>query len=525
MFGEFCNWLYRDRIKKYFFERNLFDFDSPLKKDLYFFGREDICQALVDKHLCGQSGALFGLRRSGKTSILLSVRRRLDEQKGIAVIIDCQVLHLNRWWNALFQIIATINDEHRAKIAINKEAYTEENAVFEFKQDIIRLRNKLRNNILIVFDEIEQITFGVSFSEHWRLGSDYVLFWHVLRSIFQMQDSPITFIIAGTNPRCLETAFIHGGDNPLYNQITPEYIKGFTVSQTKQMVETLSLYMGIAVEEDIYTYLTREFGGHPFLIRQACSYIKSILDKRGERKIDRQLYELAISEFNEGAGHNFCEMVIGVLAEQYEDEYTMLTYLAKGDIADFNSLAESDLTYTQHLIGYGVISKSTSGYDFKMDAIKKHLSKKLKYQRLNLTIEDKLAEIGERRNFIEKQLRKVVAQVLHTILGEEAAKRQVLAKHNQRKRSKFQNLPYRDLFDSNKHEIYFDDLRDLMRKNWEAGFRHIFSEDVEKFNSRMVILNSIGRSDAHMKDVSDADMQSFRGAMTWLEEKVKAYLA
>ena len=62
-----------------------------------------------------------------------------------------------------------------------------------------------------------------------------------------------------------------------------------------------------------------------------------------------------------------------------------------------------------------------------------------------------------------------------------------------------------------------------MRKNWESGFRHIFSEDVEKFNSRMILLNSIGRSDAHKKEVSDADMQSFRGAMTWLEGKVDDY--
>lgn len=62
-----------------------------------------------------------------------------------------------------------------------------------------------------------------------------------------------------------------------------------------------------------------------------------------------------------------------------------------------------------------------------------------------------------------------------------------------------------------------------MWKQWEHGFKNIFSEDVEKFNSRMIILNSIGRSDAHAKNVSDNDMQLFRGAMSWLEEKVDEY--
>ncbi len=425
---------YRDRIKKYFFERNLFDFDSPLKKDLYFFGREDICQTLTDKHQMGQNGALFGLRRSGKTSILLSVCRRLESQGGVSTIIDCQLLHLGRWWDALYYIISKIKEEYHSKLVISRDAYTESNAALEFDKDVFKINKRFNKKILIILDEIEQITFDVSFSEHWRSGFDYVKFWHVLRGIFQKSNNPITLIIAGTNPRCLETPFIQGGDNPLYGQITPEYINGFTVFQTKQMVETLSSYMGISIDEDIYTYLTREFGGHPFLIRQACSHIKSKLDKQALRHVDRLLYDSAIESFSEGVGNNFCEMVIGVLSEHYQDEYTMLTYLARGDIQDFSELAASDPAYTQHLIGYGVICKSASGFDFKIDAIKKHLSKKERYRRLNLSNAEKLAEISERRNNTEHRLRKVVLQVLLSIHGETSAKQQILAKHDSKKR-------------------------------------------------------------------------------------------
>lgn len=512
---------YRQRIKQYFFERNLYDFDSPLRKDLYFFGREDICQTIIDKHASGQNSSLFGLRRSGKTSILLSICRRISSQGGYASLIDCQLLYLMDWANALFYVASKINEDHHCKLVIDKAAYTETNAPLEFTKDIDRLYKKLQRNILVALDEIEQITFDSSFSESWRSGASYVRFWHVLRSVFQRQDNPMTILIAGTNPRCLETPFVMGGDNPLYGQIKPEYIIGFSVTQTKQMIGTLSSYMGISVDEDIYAYLTREFGGHPFLIRQACSYIKAEIDKGEERRIDRLLYEKSIKEFSDGAGHNFCEMVIGALAEQYKDEYTMLTYLARGDIEDFSDLAASDPTYTQHLIGYGVISKSLSGFDFKIDAVKKHLSLKERYRKLNLTDAEKLAEISERRNEAEHRLRRLVSQTLRTVLGEEEAKKSVLAKHDAKKRAKYASLSYRELFNANKHEIYFDDLRDLMRKNWEEGFRHIFSEDVEKFNSRMILLNSIGRSDAHKKDVSDADMQSFRGAMSWLEQKIE----
>lgn len=516
---------YRQRIKEFFFERNLYDFDSPLRRDLYFFGRDDLCQALIDKHLTGQNASLFGLRRSGKTSILLSVCRRIAHQNEFATLIDCQLLYQMSWPGALHYVAQKINSDHHAKIVINESEYSEEKATTAFIRDIEKIYKKIRKSVLLAFDEIEQITFGVSFSEDWRNGASYVRFWHSLRSLSQRQDNPITILIAGTNPRCLETPFILGGDNPLYGQIKPEYISGFSVSQAKQMIETLSYYMGISLDEDIYAYLVREFGGHPFLMRQACSYMKSELEKGTHRHIDRLLYEKAISAFNDGVGHGFCEMVVGVLAEHYADEYTMLTYLARGDVSDFEELAEGDPTYTQHLIGYGVLSKSGSGYDFKIDSVKKHLSIKERYKKLNLTQAEKLAEIGERRNEIEHRLRRLVSQTLRSLHGEESAKNLVLAKHDHKTRAKYSALSYRELFDANKHEIYFNDLKELMRKNWGSGFGNIFSEDVEKFNSRMVLLNSIGRSDAHKKDVSDADMQSFRGAMSWLEDKVAEYFA
>ncbi|WP_349779642.1 hypothetical protein [Xanthomonas sp. WHRI 7065] len=514
---------FRKRIKDFFFERNLYDFDSPLRRDLYFFGRDDLCQSLIDKHQTGQNASLFGLRRSGKTSILLSVCRRIGQQAGFASLIDCQILYQMQWCGALHYVIAKVNEDHHAKIIIDKNDYNEENATISFIRDIEKISKKIKKSVLLAFDEIEQVTFDVSFSESWRSGASYVRFWHTIRGVSQRQENPITILIAGTNPKCLETPFVMGGDNPLYGQIKPEYIPGFSVAQAKQMIETLSSYMGISIEEDVYSYLVREFGGHPFLMRQACSHMKSTLKEESDRKIDRLFFERSVYTFSEGLGRGFCEMVIGVLAEHYADEYTMLSYLARGDVDDFTALAKSDPAYTQHLIGYGVLCKSGDGYDFKIDAVKKHLSAKERYQKLNLSESEKLAEISARRNEVEHKLRKLISQVLRSLHGEDEAKKIVLSKHDSKARAKYSHLNYKDLFDANKHEIYFNDLRELMRKSWEDGFRNVFSEDVEKFNSRMILLNSIGRSDAHKKHVSDADMQSFRGAMTWLELKVDDY--
>ena len=172
---------YRQRIKQFFFERNLFDFDSPLRRDLYFFGRDELCQNLIDKHQTGQSASLFGLRRSGKTSILLSVCRRITNQNGFASIIDCQLLYQLPWYAALYHVAFTINSDHHAKVVINEAEYTDEKATITFARDIEKIHKKLRKSVLLAFDEIEQITFGVSFGEAWRNGSSYVRFWHSLR--------------------------------------------------------------------------------------------------------------------------------------------------------------------------------------------------------------------------------------------------------------------------------------------------------------------------------------------------------
>ncbi|MDD2367754.1 MAG: hypothetical protein PHQ90_00545 [Sulfuricurvum sp.] len=512
-----------ERIKKYFFERNLFDFESPLRKDTYFFARENICHELVDAHISNTNAGIFGLRRSGKTSILFSIKRILKKRNAYATIIDCQKLHLNRWWRALYYIIHTINKEHTIKMQIDIEKYTEENAAMQFENDISKLNRKINKNnakILLIFDEIEHLTFGISISQYWKTGDDYIKFWQVLRGLYQKLDNPITFLIAGTNPKCIETPFINKVDNPLYHQIKCRYIESFQVDQTKVMVKTLANYMGITFEEETYTYLTREYGGHPFLIRQACSYIWSELRKQNFTKVDRSIYADYTQRFNESIGHKYCEMIIGVLEEYYNDEYMMLTYLARNDIDEFNYFAKNDPTYTEHLLGYSILEKSLIGYDFKMDILKKYLEKKNQYQKQNLTDEEKRTEIGSRRNAIEIKLRKVVIQQLKARFGDTEAKNKVLKITNPKNKT----LLLKELFDPDKNDIYLSNLIEIIRLNWIDCFQNIFETDVEKFKSRMTILNSIGRSDAHAKNVKDYDMQSFRGSMTWLEERVDSFL-
>ena len=116
------------------------------------------------------------------------------------------------------------------------------------------------------------------------------------------------------------------------------------------MVNKLGGIMGLKFDDIIYGKLTDDFGGHPFLIRLACSQIHQIVDEQRPARVDKSVYEKAKALFKTKYG-NYIEMVINVLKEYYFDEYEMLKMLAIGDITTFNGFAAISREYTNHLLG------------------------------------------------------------------------------------------------------------------------------------------------------------------------------
>ncbi len=80
-------------------------------------------------------------------------------------------------------------------------------------------------------------------------------------------------MISGVNPISIETPIVNTYDNPIYRFISPSYLPFFNANEVKEMVSTIGNYMGMRFDDEIYTYLTDDFGGHPFIIRQVCSHL------------------------------------------------------------------------------------------------------------------------------------------------------------------------------------------------------------------------------------------------------------
>lgn len=274
------------RFQEFFYERDLFAFESPLKKDIYFLGRREYVHELISRHNSAENSGVFGLRRSGKTSVLQAVERATKYTDIDCVFVDCQNLYHFSWYKALYSVISAIKTKQSNVADLdNAKDYTEENANAQFILDLDIILQTSNHDILILFDEIEQITHGLGMKENWKEGDDFVKFWHTIRSCFHKWGHKFTYILAGTNPSAIEQISINKHDNPLFNQLKFDtYLPPFDFASTKEMVNKLGTYMGISFDDMVCAKLTQDFGGHPYLIRHFCSAINSYIHENGIEK-------------------------------------------------------------------------------------------------------------------------------------------------------------------------------------------------------------------------------------------------
>jgi hypothetical protein len=208
-----------------------------------------------------------------------------------------------------------------------------------------------------------------------------------------------------------------------------------------------------------------------------------------------------------------------VLSESFPDEYDMARFLANGDTKSFNELAEEVSTLTSHLIGYGLIEKGVEGFYFKVEAVKRYLQSRHKYEQLVESNESRLAEISERRNALEAKLRTLIRRVLIQKAGKAKAPALVVGALAENRREKIKNASIDELFDAKSCPVYFLELMDIVAKEW-TDFQNIFDMDKTRLIIALQDINT-HRADAHSKKIEDQAFQQLRIHFSQLEEKLK----
>ena len=350
------NWFVRNRLSENFFGRDLFGYTLPLTEDTYFFGRQQVIATYIDSIKRSENRGIFGLRKTGKTSLLFKISRIVkNENIGEPFFYDCKSPSFRKLrWNAfLGEICDNISKRFKLSIIPQEGEYDEINIIKIFRKILTEVNKVHGKKIILIFDEIEYISFKSLTDEHWH--KDYIDFWQTMWSAQSIHKN-LVYIISGVNPSIVEIDKIDKIQNPLFGIVQYEYLRGFNIDELKTMIRAVGKRMGLNFELSAIEYLFNWYGGHPMLTRLACSWINKDLQLRKfKRPITILKNDVCDYQLNRDSDLIFyCKHVVSELQDFYPDEYAMLELLSSGQVSSFIELSAYN-EFIKHLLNYGLL--------------------------------------------------------------------------------------------------------------------------------------------------------------------------
>ncbi len=341
-------------FRKQLNERDLFDIQLPLLDDLYFFGRDEILTSIVDSIKKCENRGIFGLRKTGKTSLLYKIKRVVEQASiGRVFFYDAKSLKIrNRTGSELLSLITIdIASELNLIDKIDKNLTTSVRIAEQFEQ-LVQLVQQISygERIVLIFDEIEFISFQPPLDNHWK--KDYFDFWQTIWSV-QSTYRNLCFIVSGVNASVSEISSINHVQNPLFGILKSDYLQGLSRDDIYNMSKRIGRRMGLKFDHDAVDYLHKRYGGHPLLTRLALSFENKKVSEKPT------LFSVAMLKRNESLREAdlapYCQHIVDVLDDYYNNEYILLEFLACGNVEDFLELSDSPIV-TNHLKNYGLLS-------------------------------------------------------------------------------------------------------------------------------------------------------------------------
>lgn len=261
-----------------------YDITVPIHDPAGFFGRTEEFQAIISAIERGQSVGVFGLRKTGKTSLLNYVvgRRRASGRPAVWVDIsgvtsadEFRVQLLERAWRSVTQSERGQGDPRLRCLNRNGELKVDVGSLrLHWLRDLQELSRHAEGWLEVFVDEIDQIHpdrshLGVTEAKQLLIAITQ------LRGMIQsgQPDTGLVLICAGVDPAIFESPVLaSGADNLLYKLVRLLYLAPLSRDEMAEMVRDLGRRMGVRVRDhQVVDFLYAEYGGHALLTRKACS--------------------------------------------------------------------------------------------------------------------------------------------------------------------------------------------------------------------------------------------------------------
>lgn len=540
------NMFLRSRMSERIGKFDLFGMSSPIKHDKYFYGREPLVQELMQRvTLRKENSGLFGLRKTGKTSVLFALQRRLVDKSVVTEYVDCQSpgIYGSRWWQLLQELSFRLRgacETRTGKKLKDDGAYDQTSAANSFAH-IVKAVLKIggMEQVVLLLDEIEFITPAISNSlgAHW--DQDYVPFWQTIRSISQETGNSLLFIVAGVNPSSVEQSHFGQIQNPIFQLAVPFYLEPLARPSVREMVRSIGRYSGINFSEDCYKLLREAYGGHPYLIRLACSeLVRTLGSIPMDKKTDLNVldFEHKTSDIKARLAQPLKDILLS-LVWWYPDEYDLLQLLAGGDTEFVRDFLKDAPEKGIQFVRYGLVNDDNGTFairdlqDFLLKFGSQYKAIISPFKRGDLPPEifpdvanlADLSQLFEKRTEIEMALRKFILMILGFKSGFDdkvIADRIVKPLSRRSGRADPSQLFIGRRPQEAINELYLSDLKSIFRHYWD-DFSPTFDKNINRFEMNLDTINIARRYEAHTKPVEPLDKDNFLNSYSWF----KAYLS
>jgi hypothetical protein len=336
-----------------------------------FFGRQRLIHALRQHVRANEPAGLFGMRKTGKTSLLKELvrieSRPADADQGAQVFVYQDLEHLPgiAGGDPVSELVPDLAERLRntlktAGLRTKEVADLAPTATVQsFGRALGSLLDRLGDaRVVIVLDEIEHLCPpGAARTEGTSSNQKVPEFFGVCRRLVQERRGNFTLLIAGLASAAVESGELYGRPNPLFNWAHVHYVRPFEAADAAELLRTLGRRAGLEWDDDATTAAFEESGGHALLLRELGSNVLSSLrdDRRTNLiRVDEPAVNAVLPRWKRSVAGLLTEVVDHV-RRYYPDEATLLDMLSE-DRSSFESVVDDYPVQIAHLEELGMIT-------------------------------------------------------------------------------------------------------------------------------------------------------------------------
>ncbi len=354
----------RNSILRVLSSRDLYRGRNPVTGN-DFFGRQDALQHLRTELYSGRSVGLFGLRRSGKTSVVREFARRYKQQRLAVVTSDLE--DVGDLADIPAQMAADLTNLLRtmartdSSVWLGSERDQSVSSFAELSSRLVRVAEKNPDyRFVLAVDEIESLVPFVN-----RDPEQVRRFLGSLRRAAQTV-SNVALLLTGVTTRFFSESLLdeeHEVENPMFGFVDEVYLTPFRLEETSNLVRRLGRSMMLEWEDAALQLLDELTGGFPFMVRDLASKSRSISHQRAAARddgltvIDRTVVDEAFASWRESACDLWANIVM-TLQKHHPLMAEMLRAPTAADLAEWIAIGQEGTVAARNLERLGMLVRS-----------------------------------------------------------------------------------------------------------------------------------------------------------------------